>query len=182
MRRSVLLLAGAAITGALVIYPAVHSVPSAHAQSGECSSFPGYLQIQAGNSNMYVRSEGPSTAVKMEAGEAGGSCYKPTYAGTYEGHNMYTYFNQDDRCLYWNDSGSQEVFTAANADGCSDQPNEEFFGINYVSGSGWNWRNMAAMNDAYGPILGVPCADNGFLITGDYLTNCETWNFPSDGG
>jgi hypothetical protein len=184
LRRSVLLLAGAAIVGALVTYPTVHA-SLAHAQSGECSSFPGYEQIEVENTGMYVDSSGPANPVHMEPV---GSCYKPQFRGTSvygtTAVNLYTYYNEDDRCLYWNSVAGQ-VYTAENANGCAAQANEEFFGYQYTSGTGWTWYNVEAANDGDSLIFGDPCT-NGGPVYEDSIpvpsNDCRYWNFPSDGG
>jgi hypothetical protein len=182
LRRSILLLAGAAITGALVFYPVIQNAPLAHAQSGACSSFPGYEQIQAVNFKMYVHSNGGGTAVTMAPT---GSCYKPTKVGTYNGFPVYTYDNEDNRCLYWNKPTFEGmVYTATNANGCSAQPNEEFVAEYYTQGIGWLWYNLAAVPSVSSDIIkGYPCTNGGILTAEIPLnTNCGTWNFPSDGG
>jgi hypothetical protein len=184
VRLSTSLLAGAAVVGALVIAPVVHA-PLALAQSGECSSFPGYEQIEATNTGMYVHSDGPAKPVTMEPV---GSCYKPTFVGTTVYGttvvNVYTYYNQDDRCLYW-DGSAREVYTATNANGCAAQPNEEFFGYKYISGSGWEWYNDESASDGDGSVYGYPCDNGGKLLEySDIIidSSCTNWNFPSDGG
>jgi hypothetical protein len=186
LRRSISLLAGAAIAGALVIFPVAHA-PLAHAQSGECASFPGYEQIEAENTGMYVDGQGGGNPVRMEPV---GSCYKPTAVGTITAggytDTVYTYYNQDDRCLYWNTDGA--VYTAVNANGCAAQPNEEFVGIRPVTSVGWLWYNIQeyygeGVNDQSN-IYGYPCTNGGLLLTGAYsdVNSCDYWNFPSDGG
>jgi hypothetical protein len=173
------LLAGAALLAAVILYPLVHAAP-ASAQSDQCSSYPGYLQIQAMSYDMYVRSEGGGNPVEMQTV---GSCYKPTKVGTYDSEPVYTYYNQDDRCLYWNTTYAA-VFTAVNANGCAAQANEEFVGIDYKSGTGWLWYSIEALDEGVGSdanIFGYPCTNGGELI--NYETSgCEYWNFPSDGG
>jgi hypothetical protein len=185
------LLAGLAITGALVIYPAVQNVPLANAQGGECSNFPGYEQIEAENTGMYVDSKGPATADEMEPV---GSCWKPTPVPsgdpyhTLFGHQVYTYYNEDDRCLYWNgNSTGGEIYTAKNANGCSFQPNEEFVGRDLTS-SGWQWYNVQAFETYdFSWIYGYKCDNGGNLFSGagsgyPNPDSCDYWNFPSDGG
>jgi hypothetical protein len=181
LRPSISLLAGAAIVGALVILPVFHA-PLARAQSGECSSFPGYEQIRAGYTKMYVDSQGPAKPVALEPV---GSCYKPTPVpnDTINGVQVYTYYNQDDRCLYWNASAN-EVYTATNSNGCSAQANEEFVGQEYDSGVGWFWFNIeAGVSSNATAIVGYPCTNGGNLtITANSAGDCDVWNFPSDGG
>jgi hypothetical protein len=174
------LLAGAALLAAVIIYPLVHAVAPASAQSDQCSSYPGYLQIQAMNSGMYVRSEGGGNPVELQAV---GSCYKPTRVGTYGSEPVYTYYNQDDRCLYWNTT-DVAVFTAVNANGCAAQANEEFVALYYKSGSGWLWYSIETLNEGVGSdsnLTAYPCADGGELVQYN-STDCAYWNFPSDGG
>jgi hypothetical protein len=183
VRQSISLLAGLAAVGALVITPAFHA-PLAHAQSGECSSFPGYEQIEAGNVASYVHSDGPGAAVTMDGT---GSCYKPTYAGfTYDGEPVYTYYNQDDRCLYWKPVPGEEgeVFTATNANGCSDQPNEEFVAITYDPSYGWAWYSMAGIDDGGGYAYSLFVDDVGNVINPGSSSdpNYDYFRFPSDGG
>ncbi len=183
MRPSISLLAGAAIAGVLIISPAVRA-PLALAQSGECASFPGYEQIEAESTGMYVDGQGPANPVKMEPV---GSCYKLKEAGTINrgGYTdtKYTYDDQDNRCLYW-DASTDLVTTAANANGCADQPNEEFFGERPVTSNGWPWWNVAALDDGYNTISGAPCTNGGMLTAAFYVgsDSCDYWNFPSDGG
>lgn len=129
---------------------------------------------------MYVRSEGGGHAVELQAV---GSCYKPTRVGTYGSEPVYTYYNEDDRCLYWNTT-DLAVFTAVNANGCSAQANEEFVGLYYKSGSGWLWYSIETLDEGVGSdsnIIAYPCADGGALVQYN-STDCAYWNFPSDGG
>lgn len=183
MRLSTSLLAGAAIVGAFVICPLAHA-PLAHAQSGQCASYPGYEQIEAENTGMYIRSDGPATRVIMDTV---GSCYKPQFRGTSVYGttvvNLYTYPNQDDRCLYWNSVAGQ-VYTAKNANGCAAQANEEFFGYQDTS-SGWKWYNVEAANDGESQVFGDPCTNGGPVYEGSIpvpSNSCRYWRFPSDGG
>jgi hypothetical protein len=181
VRLSTSLLAGAAIVGTLVIYPLARA-PEAHAQSGECASFPGYEQIEAEHTGMYVDSRGPANPVTMEPV---GSCYKPTPVpgDKINGVQVYTYYNQDDRCLYWNTT-YEEVYTAKNANGCADQANEEFVGQEYLSGTGWLWFNIEnGVSNNLEAIVGDPCTNGGDLTLSMASSgDCTYWNFPSDGG
>ena len=184
MRRSVVLLAGLAVVGALVIVPTVHA-PLAHATpSAACSSFPGCEQIEGENTGIYIYSNGGGYPVIINGTE---SCYKPQFRGTAvigtTSVNLYTYYNQDDRCLYW-DSAAQAVYTAKNANGCSAQPNEEFFG--YVDTStGWEWYNLEAQSDGASQVYGDPCQTDGQVWEGNFSlpsNDCTRWRFPSNGG
>jgi hypothetical protein len=124
--------------------------------------------IAGGGVNKPVTLESPGNTFCLEYPypyETGGTTY-----------NSWEYQNGDGHCLFDN-GGTLDVGAACQAN----HPNEMFYGVTFVKGSGWEWANVGAGVGYFVTTNSNQSCDLGATVyvglpNGD---SCYYWNFPS---